>query len=185
VRIKTEATRGLLAALILTGIVNAPTASLAADPAPVAAAPVVNRTNFLVADLDRSLQLYRDILGFKVNAMMPVRPESYMYDIFRVDRAAKLRLAFLAGGDGRFGSIGLTEVKGAARPAAAGAYPSVLILEIKGGIEALHGKVRAAGLEATHIYELTNPVRQEFILTDADGNRVLLMQVRAEPAQPQ
>ena len=140
---------------------------------------MVNRTNFLVADLDRSLQLYRDILGFKVNVTMPVRPDSYMYDIFRVDRVAKLRLAFLAGGDGRFGSLGLTEVKGVDRPAARNGYPSVLILEIKSGIEALHAKVRAAQLEVTPLYDLTNPVRKEFILTDADGNRVLLMQIAA------
>jgi catechol 2,3-dioxygenase-like lactoylglutathione lyase family enzyme len=165
----------LLAALALPAQAATPAADGAQPPAP--ASPVVNRTNFLVADLDRALALYRDILGFKVNAMMPVRPDGYMYDIFGVDRAARMRLAFLAGADGKFGTIGLTEVKGVAVPPARTPHASVLIVEIKTGIEALREKVVAAGMQATQIYELTNPARREVILTDHDGNRVLLMQL--------
>jgi catechol 2,3-dioxygenase-like lactoylglutathione lyase family enzyme len=157
---------------------------LAAGEPAASASPVVNRTNFLVADLDRSLALYRDILGFKVNVTMPIRPDSYMYDIFGVDRTAKLRLAFLAGADGKFGTIGLTEVKGVERGAPGPAFPSVLIVAIENGIESLHEKTRAAKLDTTQIYELTNPARREFILTDLDGNRILLMQLReAAPAR--
>src|SRR6188474_1929697 len=91
----------------------------------------LNRVNIAVADMDRSLAVYRDILGFTVDFMMPVRADSYMYDIFGVDRAAKMRIAFLSGGDDRKGTIGLTEVKGAALTAAAGIHASVLIIETK------------------------------------------------------
>jgi hypothetical protein len=100
-----------------------------------------------------------------------------MYDIFGVDRAARMRLAFLAGADGKFGSIGLTEVKGAAVPPARTPHASVLIVEIKSGLETLREQVAAAGMQTTQIYELTNPTRREVILTDHDGNRVLLMQL--------
>src|SRR5262245_53744121 len=107
--------------------------SRAADEPAAAPAPdaQLNRVNLAVADLDRSLAVYRDILGFKVDFMMPVRPDSYMFDIFGVDRAAKMRIAFLSGGDDRKGTIGLTEVKGAALTPATGIHASVLIIETK------------------------------------------------------
>lgn len=143
--------------------------------------PYIHRSNFVVADMDRALQLYRDILGLKADVIMPVKPDSFMYDVFNIDRAAKLRIAFLSSPDNRFGAIGMTEVKGVELPPVPASYPSVLIVEIKGRFESVYEKVRAAKpkLDVGRIYELTNPSRREFPMTDYDGNRIIIMQLHA------
>ena len=141
--------------------------------------PYIHRSNFVVADLDRALRLYRDILGLKVDVMMPVKEDSFMFDVFNVDRAATMRIAFLSSPDKRFGAIGLTEVKGVKLPPVLASYPSVLIVEIKGRFESVYEKTKAEKLDVGKIYELTNPSRREFPFTDFDGNRIIIMQLHA------
>lgn len=168
--------------LFLAAVAVAATSlDLAAAPTVAPVDPYVHRSNFLVADLDRALLLYRDILGFKVDVMMPVKPDSFMYDIFNVDRAGKMRIAFLSSPDHRFGAIGMTEIKGVELPSVKGPYPSVLIVEVKGRFESLYEKMRAAkpALKVGRVYELTNPSRREFPVTDYDGNRIIIMQLHA------
>jgi catechol 2,3-dioxygenase-like lactoylglutathione lyase family enzyme len=146
---------------------------------PAAVDPYIHRSNFVVADLDRALRLYRDILGLKVDVMMPVKPESFMYDVFNIDRAAKLRIAFLSSPDNRFGAIGMTEVKGVKLPGVPASYPSVLIVEIQKRFESVYEKCKAEKLDVGKVYELTNPSRREFPVTDFDGNRIIVMQLHA------
>lgn len=141
--------------------------------------PYVHRSNFLVRDIDRALRLYRDILGFKVNALVPVKSESFMYDVFNIDRTARMRIAFLSSPDSRFGAIGMTEVKGIDLPPAATVFPSALIVEIKGRFESVYDQIRAANLDVGRVYELTNPARREFLVTDVDGHRIIIMQLHA------
>jgi catechol 2,3-dioxygenase-like lactoylglutathione lyase family enzyme len=151
----------------------------AAAQAPAAVDPYIHRSNFVVADLDRALTLYRDILGLTVDVLMPVKPESFMYDVFGIDRAAKLRIAFLSSPDRRFGAIGMTEVRGVALPPRTPPYPSVLIVEVKRRFEYVYEKAKAARLDVGRIYELTNPSRREFPMTDFDGHRIIIMQLHA------
>ena len=75
----------------------------------------------------------------------------------------------------------MTEAKNVELPAPPAVYPSVLIVEIKGRFEATYEKVKAAkpALEYTRVYELTNPSRREFVVTDYDGNRIIVMQLHA------
>lgn len=146
---------------------------------PAAVDPYIHRSNFVVANLDRSLRLYRDIFGLKLDVMVPVTSDSFMYDVFHIDHAAKMRIAFLSAPDHRFGAIGMTEVKGVKLPGVPESFPSVLIVEIKGRIESVYDKVKAEKLDAGKLYELTNPSRREFPVTDYDGNRIIVMQLHA------
>lgn len=174
--------------VIFTGIAIAALQSAAAaadSPARKASVapvdPYIHRSNFVVADMDRALILYRDILGLKVDVMMPVRSESFMYDVFSVDHAARMRIAFLSSPDNRFGAIGLTEIKGIVLPPPPSSFPSVLIVEIKGRFETVYEQARAAEpkLDVGRVYELQNPSRREFPMTDYDGNRIIIMQLHA------
>jgi catechol 2,3-dioxygenase-like lactoylglutathione lyase family enzyme len=162
-------------ALMCVSLVAVAADQPAATPGPAA---TLNRVNLAVADMDRALAVYRDILGFKVDFMMPVKPDSYMYDIFGVDRAAKMRIAFLSGGDERKGTIGLTEVKGASLAPPTGIHASVLIIETKTRFDAILEAVKKAGLEATKPYDLERPTRREFMFNDPDGHRIDVMQVK-------
>ena len=56
----------------------------------------IQRTNFLVSDLDRALVLYRDILEMKVDLIKESEEDSYSYDVFEIDRSIKLNFALLS-----------------------------------------------------------------------------------------
>jgi catechol 2,3-dioxygenase-like lactoylglutathione lyase family enzyme len=148
---------------------------------PASVDPYVHRSNLVVADIDRALTLYRDILGFKVDRALPVAAGSFMYEFFGIPAEAKVRIAFLATPDGRFGAIGMTEVKGVPLPPRGKPYESVLIVEVQKRIEAVHAQALAASpkLEVGKILELTNPARREFPITDYDGHRIIVMQLHA------
>ncbi len=46
----------------------------------------LKRVNLLVRDLDRSLAVYRDILGFRNAQVSQSSPQSYSYPVFRLRR---------------------------------------------------------------------------------------------------
>jgi len=52
------------------------------------------RANFVVHDLERALQFYRDILGFEVDYIQDSPSDSY--SVFEIDRHATLRFATLS-----------------------------------------------------------------------------------------
>jgi catechol 2,3-dioxygenase-like lactoylglutathione lyase family enzyme len=143
--------------------------------------PFTHRSNFVVADLDRALRIYRDILGFQVNVVLPVQEHAFMRTIFGLPEQAQMRIAFLSGKKGEFGHIGLTEVKGIDMQSnRGGPYPSVLILEVQRELEPLHEKIMKEGSDVSRIFDLKMPDRREFIFTDYDGNRVLIMRLKVE-----
>ena len=83
----------LICAAMLSGLLLA---GGAARSEPAAAPEVaLKRVNLLVRDLDRSLAVYRDILGFRVFAISESGPQSYSYPVFRLPPQAKLRFCTL------------------------------------------------------------------------------------------
>ena len=137
--------------------------------------PYLHRPNFVVADMDRALRLYRDIIGFKVNAVVPA--SELMDNIFEIPAEADTRIAFLSSVDGEFGNIGITEVKGVDLRPEPGIFPSVWIIEIQREINDMVAQLEAEGLEIKGVYDLQNPERMEIVFTDHDGHRVLLMRL--------
>jgi len=69
------------------------------------------RANFVVGDLDRALQFYRDILGFTVEYVQDSPADSYSYAVFEIDHEASIRFAVLSA-PGQPRVMALTEVKG-------------------------------------------------------------------------
>jgi catechol 2,3-dioxygenase-like lactoylglutathione lyase family enzyme len=138
--------------------------------------PYIHRTNFVVADMDRALRLYRDILGFEVNSLGPASP--LMDNIFEIPAEADTRIAFLSSTEGGFGNIGITEVKGFDLPPAQNMFPTVFIIEIQREIDDMVAQLKAEGLEIKGVYDLKEPLpRVEIVFTDHDGHRVLLMRL--------
>ena len=89
----------------------------------------VQRTTLLVADLERSLRLYRDVLGFTVAYIKDSESTSYSYPTFAIPRAARIRFATLdLGPVPRV--LGLTEVTGVVLPPPAAIRPAALVLEM-------------------------------------------------------
>ena len=139
--------------------------------------PYVHRSNFVVADLERAFRVYRDILGFKVDVIAPAG--ELMSDVLNIPPEAKIRIAFLSSGEGEFGNIGMTEIKGVDLPRDSGIRSSVLIVEVQRDLQTLFDQLKAEGCEVEKIYELSNPTRSEIPFTDLDGHRVILMRLPA------
>ena len=141
--------------------------------------PFAHRSNFIVADLDRALRIYRDILGFQVNVVLPVQEHHFMRTIFGLPDGAEMRIAFLSGKKGEFGHIGLTEVRGVDLAGSAdGHHPSVLILEVQRNLEPLREAIAAESSDVSEIFDLEMPDRREFMFTDHDGHRILIMKLK-------
>jgi catechol 2,3-dioxygenase-like lactoylglutathione lyase family enzyme len=139
--------------------------------------PYVHRSNFIVADLERAFRVYRDIIGFKVDAVAPA--STFMDDVLNIPAEADTRIAFLSSGEGEFGNIAMTEIKGVELPRDNGIHSSVLIVEVQRDMETLFAQLKAEGCEVEKIYELTRPSRREIAFTDLDGHRVILMKLHA------
>ncbi len=170
--------------LTVLAVMTSPIAVFAAGhtsaPPPVMLAdvdPYVHRSNFIVADLERALRVYRDIIGFKIDAMAPA--STFMDDVLNIPAEAETRIAFLSSVEGEFGNIAMTEIKGVDLPRNNGIHSSVLIVEVQRDMETLFHQLKAEGCEVDKIYELSRPSRREIPFTDLDGHRVILMRLHA------
>ena len=85
----------------------------------VAAAPYslphYKRPNLLVADLERSLEVYGDILGFSQSEISTSASDSFSYPVFNIPKTARMRYTYLGELD-EARVFGLTEVKGVDLP---------------------------------------------------------------------
>ena len=132
------------------------------------------RANFLVADIDRALFFYRDVLGFETVFIKDSAPDSYSYDVFEIERGIPMRFAVLRT-ETQANVMALTEVgelpKTEATPRRAG-----IVLDVS-DIDAVVLKSKALGLKTYHEDHLvTKDGREgrEFGIVDFDGNLVVV-----------
>ena len=138
----------------------------------------LKRVNLLVGDLDRSLAVYRDILGFRVFEISESSPQSYSYAVFGIPAAAKLRFATLDSAT-ETRALALTEVKGVELPAPPSFGTSSPVIRIARFNEVL-ARLRAAGLRVVEPRRSKTPEGREFSelgFTDPDGHVVVLYQL--------
>jgi catechol 2,3-dioxygenase-like lactoylglutathione lyase family enzyme len=139
----------------------------------------LHRPNILVADMERALRVYRDILGFRVNFLLDaldVAPE-----MFGLPLDTKMRMAFISEGKGAFGSLALSEAQGVAIPAPQPPYPACIIIEVKEGrLAGILDQLRAEGLPVGTPYELSQPDRTDVTISDHDGHRLTLFELHAK-----
>ena len=135
----------------------------------------VQRTNLVVADLDRAFRVYRDILGFRVDFILGDRPQAYSYTVFQIPREAKTRLAALSS-KGHDRSLALTEMKGIDLPEHTLPSSHALVLEV----DDFDGVLEGAGAEGLHVFpEETlrthdGRVGREIGMLDHDGHLIVL-----------
>ncbi len=137
------------------------------------------RANFVVQDIEKSLQLYRDVLGFEVAFVMDSPDDSYSYPVFAIDTAHKLRFAVLSTEE-QVRVMALTEVPAELEPAP---HPrrAAIVLEV-GDVDAVCDAARAAGC---HVYDeeklITHDGRvgREVGIVDYDDNLVVIYKIPA------
>ena len=137
------------------------------------------RANFIVRDIEKSLTLYRDVLGFELAFVKDSPDDSYSYPVFEIDTAHKLRFAVLSTAD-QVRVMALTEV-----PAKLSPVPNprraAIVLEV-GDVDAVCENARVAGCKVYEEEELhthDGRVGREVGIVDFDGNLVVIYKIPA------
>jgi len=154
---------------------------VAAQEAREAGAVQVKRPNLVVGDLDRSLRLYRDILGFTVFAVGESKPDSYSYPVFGFPPEARLRMATLSTKT-QVRTLALTELRGAKVPPRTLPHRAAVVIEVK-GIDRVIERIRAEGLRVVPATISKTPEGQTFVeqaFEDYDGHLIVLYEIRAD-----
>lgn len=162
------------ALLLVSGLAMAPAPAPAEPPA---GALHLKRQTLLVADLDRSLAIYRDILGFTVARITESSPDSYSYPVFNVPADATLRFATLDS-DTEARQFALTEVRGAElpRPDPKAIRTSTPVIQVR-DFDAALAALRETGLEIvepTTARSADGRLFKEMAFIDPDGHLVVL-----------
>ena len=137
------------------------------------------RVTFVVADLERSLQIYRDILGFQPGAPMESSAESYSYPVFNIDPDAKVRFMTLDGGPEQVRTLALVEVKGMDLPKPGAPFMTATVIRVD-DLDATFAKLEELGLETVAGTVAERPGEFKFnerAFVDFDGHLVVLYQM--------
>ena len=140
------------------------------------------RANFVVSNLQRSLQLYRDILGMHVEFTKDSPDDSYSYDVFEIERDVALGFAVL-GTPEQPRVMALTEMRSADLPPPSLPRRAAIVLHVD-NIDTVVAACRDEGLQVYREDALeTNDGRRgrEFGIVDHDGNLVVIYNITATP----
>ncbi len=137
---------------------------------------LLKRSSLLISDLDQSLKVYRDILGFSASPIMDTESDSYSYEVFKIPKEAKMRLVNLDS-DSQQRVLSLKEVKGIALPKPSVPYRSAILIKVA-DLEEVMLKIEALSLETSELKVVEGKrlkyKEQSFI--DYDGHLVALYQ---------
>ncbi len=135
------------------------------------------RITLVVADIERSLKIYRDILGFSINSLEPSDDDSYSYPVFRIPKHAKITFATLDSPE-QNRTLGLTEVKGCPLPKNAGIHMAASVIKVA-DLDSCMEKIKSLGLETTEkaTDKNDNFSFNEQAFVDFDGHLIVLYQI--------
>lgn len=139
------------------------------------------RSNLVVANMERSLAMYRDILGLSVDYMKDSLPTSYSYPVFQFPREAKLRFCTLSADD-QVRVLALTEVTGIELPEPSLPRTAALVFQVEDmdtvveSLEALPGVV---GYAEEQLHTQDGRVGREKGIVDPDGHLIVLYSISA------
>jgi catechol 2,3-dioxygenase-like lactoylglutathione lyase family enzyme len=137
------------------------------------------RVTFVVADMERSLTIYRDILGFTLDGIMDSSHASYSYPVFKIDPEATLRFATLSAGPEQVRTMALTEIKGMDLPKPGVPFMTASVIRVD-DLDDVIAKLEALNLETVEptISERKGEFKfKEQAFVDFDGHLVVLYQM--------
>lgn len=136
------------------------------------------RGNFVVADLERALTFYRDVLGFEVAYQQGHNPDSYSIPVFNIPDGAELGFCTLSTRD-QVRVMALSEIKGVPLPPVPPPRRSAIVLDVADPDVIMDG-ARALGLTVYPEQRLeTNDGRigREIGITDFDDNLIVIYKI--------
>lgn len=136
------------------------------------------RGNHVVADLDRALTFYRDVLGFDVTFTLPHNPDSYSFAVFDIPRDAAMRFCVLSTAT-QERVMALTEIAGIVLPPVPHPRRSAIVLEVDDPDAVMNG-ARAIGLTVCPEEVLRTKdgrIGREIGIVDFDDNLVVIYKI--------
>jgi catechol 2,3-dioxygenase-like lactoylglutathione lyase family enzyme len=141
----------------------------------------VKRPALVVENLERSLSIYRDILGFKVQFVKASATDSYSYDVFNIPKHIQMRFATLTADGPEVSIFGLIEAPGARIPLPPdSARPSAVVIhldDLDAAILALKGRDDVTVLPAYALVTQDGRKGREVAMIDPDGHAILLYHI--------
>jgi catechol 2,3-dioxygenase-like lactoylglutathione lyase family enzyme len=137
------------------------------------------RVTLVVSDLDRSLEIYRDILGFSLDGISESSSESYSYPVFKIDPDATIRFATLSAGPEQVRTMALTEVAGMDLPKPGVPFMTATVIRVD-DLDGVFAKLEKLGLETVPGTVAERPGEFKFkerAFVDFDGHLVVLYQM--------
>lgn len=141
----------------------------------------VKRPALVVDDLERSLVIYRDILGFKVQFIKASADNSYSYDVFNIPRHISMRFATLTADGPEVSIFGLIEAPGArTQPAQGGVRASAVVIhvdDLDGIVTKLNARNNITLLPEFVLTTQDGRKGREVAMIDPDGHAILLYHI--------
>ncbi len=137
------------------------------------------RVTLVVADMEKSLQIYRDILGFTLDGIMESSAESYSYPVFKIDPEAEVRFATLSAGPEQIRTMALTEITGMDLPKPGRPFMTATVIRVA-DLDGTFKKLEALGLEIVPGTIAERPGEFKFkeqAFVDFDGHLIVLYQM--------
>ena len=144
----------------------------------------LKRPCMAVADLERALSIYRDILGFRLDYLDDASPGSYLYPVFGFPENAKLKFAALST-ESEPRSLALTEVKGIELPPPTTPHRAAIVIQVPEVAPAI-AKIRELGLPVVRESTFTAPPNLRFTeqaFCDYDGHLIVLYDVKIDETE--
>lgn len=141
----------------------------------------VKRPALVVDDLERSLEIYRDILGFKVQFIKASADNSYSYDVFNIPRHIAMRFATLTADGPEVSIFGLIEAPGARTQSAQGGVRASAVVMHVDDLDGIVAKLNARK-DVTLLPEFALTTQdgrkgREVAMIDPDGHAILLYHI--------
>lgn len=170
-----------LAGAGLTGCITAPAPAGTVNTAPEIEYPHVKRPNLVVADIQRSLKIYRDILGLDASDISTSSPTSYSYPVFNIPEGAPIRgVSLHEPGEQRV--LALTELASLDLPQPPdGPHMSAVVIGVN-DLPGIFEQITALGLKTTEP-KIAGGVDFRFVeqaFVDFDGHLIVLYEVLPE-----
>lgn len=171
----------LLISCGLAGCTTVETDTAASAATPVIEYPHVKRPNLVVSDIERSLTIYRDILGLDASEVSTSSPTSYSYPVFKIPEGAPIRgVSLHEPGEQRV--LALTELASLDLPRPSnGPHMSAVVIGVN-DLPGVFDQITALGLTVTEPKIAGGAdfkfVEQAFV--DFDGHLIVLYEVLPE-----
>jgi catechol 2,3-dioxygenase-like lactoylglutathione lyase family enzyme len=138
----------------------------------------LKRGALIVSSMERSMAIYRDILGFQANGVTQSKPNSYSYEVFNLPRDKPIRFATLNAGPDQPRALALIESPGI-QHRKDGPRPVALVINANGRLDEMLAKLAGMGLTIIPERPLVSDTQgtgRETAFIDPDGHLIVLYQ---------